>query len=246
MIYPLDRRRRRAGAAIAAPSSSALPASIVFPGSEHLITSVGIPARTLREMTVSCWCKLNGPTARQGMITMSDTNPLTDRMFMTETHPAANFAILGFCGDDAGTISNWSRFNAGNATLYSVWHFMCFRLNSSGVGEFRIDTTWGAAASLPKPYSVFNLTGFAEIRVGAGNAGTNEPNAGTKYFQPTVSFRGLSDSEVTQLYNKDLSPADYSWDTTTDFDGTTLACNDPTYDLTVTGGAFTADSGDIP
>lgn len=245
-MFTLDRRRRRAGASVLAPSPSSQPASIVFPGGNHLVTSVGIPARTLREITVSCWCKWAGPTARQGMITMSDTTPLTDRMFMTETHPSANFVMLGFCGDDAGTISNWNRFNAGNASLYSAWHFMCFRLNSSGAGQFRIDTTWGAAASLPNPYSVFNLTGFAEIRVGAGNAGTNQPNAGTRYFQPTVSFRGLSDSEVNQLYAKDLSPADYSWDTTTDFDGTTLQCSDPAYDLTVTGGSFTADAGDIP
>ena len=230
-----------------ASAPSSLPASLSFDGTNHLISSVGLPSRTLRELTVTAWVNFAGATSRQGVVSFSDTSPLSDRIFFSESHPAVTFSVIGQFGDDAGTVQNWGALTPGSASLYGVWNFLAVRINSAGLGQYRYNAgTWTNFASFPNPYSVFNIVGSPEFRVGSSFSGTNIASAGTKIFQPTVSFRGLSDGDVDTIYSKDLSPADYSWDTTDAFDGTTLVCSDPTYNLTATGTGITADTGDVP
>lgn len=231
-------------------SVGAVPASLVFPGTRHLLTAGYTPARTLREVTFTAWIKPTGTIARNGIFAMQETVPtIASRFFAAGTHPAVNYQVLGAMADDAGATQNYNANRAGLVTLYDVWTFVAIRVNSAGLGQVRYNAeAWANLASMPDPYSVLNIVSQAVMRIGCEQPSLHLMRSGGKIFQPTISFRGLSDADVTTIYNKDLSPADLSWDTTDAFDGTTLVCSDPTFNAitTGTGSAITFDTGDVP
>lgn len=226
-------------------ASGPSPASFVFDGTRHFLGTEGVAALAgaSRDLTVTCWAKLATPIGSQAFMSVFAITPTAvQRKFTFYTRPDNNYQTILQVANDAGAAVTSGFSNTGLVSIYGAWRFLAARVDSASVRDGFIDATKIGGTA----YADLNAVSNQPVRIGASNGGTLPLKNGTKLFNPTLTFGALSDAQITEIRNGDLSSTTLRWETKSDFDGTTLVCNNPTYNVIATGAGIVADPADVP